>query len=130
MNDPTLTAEQTAEHERALLGAAMQDADTARELLPLVQAPMIEDPRWSRAWSALRRVLADDTDPGSLQDVWSEAERIGARLVVIDPALCAYVGDPHGEIVGFAGGPWQTPAERKADAELATANGAGVPPIP
>ena len=34
--------------------------------------------------------------PGPLPvwaDVWAEAERIGARMVVIDPALCAYVGD-------------------------------------
>ena len=126
--------------------------------------------------------------PGPLPgwaDVWDEAERIGARLVVIDPALCAYVGDanaaapvrdfmgalaeaaeaarcgaltltweagaeagarvlavskanydpahilaavdpvrsPRGEIVGFAGGPWQTPAERNE----APANGDGAP---
>ena len=34
--------------------------------------------------------------PGPLpgwDDLWSEAKRIGARLVVVDPALCAYVGD-------------------------------------
>ena len=62
-DDRTLTPNQTAEYERALLACALQNADTARELLALVQAPMIADAGLSRAWSALRRVLAAETGP-------------------------------------------------------------------
>ena len=62
-DDRTLTPDLTAEHERALLACALQNADTARELLDLVQAPMIADAGLSRAWSALRRVLAAETGP-------------------------------------------------------------------
>ena len=47
MTDPARNL--TAEHERCLLGAALQNATTARELLALVQAPMIADARLSRA---------------------------------------------------------------------------------
>ncbi|MDE0227296.1 MAG: AAA family ATPase [Spirochaetaceae bacterium] len=67
-DDPILTAAQTAEHERLLLGAALQDADTARELLRLVpHAGMFADGRLARVWSALRRVLGHG-NPGSLPE--------------------------------------------------------------
>ena len=65
-DDRTLTPDLTAEHERALLACALQNADTARELLDLVQAPMIADAGLSRAWSALRRMLAAETGPVDL----------------------------------------------------------------
>ena len=59
----------TADHERLLLGAALQDAAAARELLPLVPHPgMIADGRLARAWSALRRVLGAGDAPGSLPE--------------------------------------------------------------
>ena len=61
-----LTPDQTAEHERLLLACALQSADTARELLALVQAPMLADARLARAWSALRRVMAAETGPVDL----------------------------------------------------------------
>ena len=62
-DDRALTPDLPAEHERALLACALQNADTARELLALVQAPMIADAGLSRVWSALRRVLAVETGP-------------------------------------------------------------------
>ena len=62
-DDRALTPDLPAEHERALLACALQNADTARELLALVQAPMIADAGLSRVWSALRRVLAAETGP-------------------------------------------------------------------
>ena len=65
-DDLALTPDQTAEHERLLLACALQNADTARELLRTVQAPMIADGRLARAWSALRRVLAAETGPVDL----------------------------------------------------------------
>ena len=62
-----LTPDQTAEHERLLLaGALVGGPDMARELLAVVQAPMIADAGLSRAWSALRRVLAAETGPVDL----------------------------------------------------------------
>ena len=62
-DDLALTPDQTAEHERLLLACALQNADTARELLRTVQAPMIADGGLARAWSALRRVLAAEIGP-------------------------------------------------------------------
>ena len=59
----------TAEHEKLLLACALMGGpDVARELLALVQAPMIADVRLARAWSALRRVLATATGPVDLID--------------------------------------------------------------
>ena len=65
-DDRALTPDRTAEYERVLLGCALTAPDVARDLLALVQAPMIADPRLSRAWSALRRVLTDETGPVDL----------------------------------------------------------------
>ena len=61
--------DQTAEHEKLLLACALIGGpDVARELLALVQPPMIADVRLARAWSALRRVLAAATGPVDLID--------------------------------------------------------------
>ena len=49
-DDPTPTM--TAEHERVLLSSALQNADTAAELLPMVQPPWFADGRLARTWSA------------------------------------------------------------------------------
>ena len=65
-DDRALTPDRTAEYERVLLGCALTAPAVARDLLALVQAPMIADPRLSRAWSALRRVLTDETGPVDL----------------------------------------------------------------
>ena len=62
-DNPPATPNQTRESERLLLACALQDADTARELLTLVEPFMLADPGLSRAWSALRRVLAAATGP-------------------------------------------------------------------
>ena len=65
-DDRALTPDRTAEYERVLLGCALTAPGVARDMLALVQAPMIADPRLSRAWSALRRVLTDETGPVDL----------------------------------------------------------------
>ena len=68
-DDHILTPDQTAGHERLLLACALVGGpDVARELLGLVHAPMIADAGLSRAWSALRRVLATETGPVDLVD--------------------------------------------------------------
>ena len=67
-DNPPATPNQTRESERLLLACALQDADTARELLTLVEPFMLADPGLSRAWSALRRVLAAATGPVDLID--------------------------------------------------------------
>ena len=59
---------QTTEHERSMIACALADADVARELLDTVQAPMLADAGLSRAWSALRRVLAAMVGPVDLVD--------------------------------------------------------------
>ena len=65
----------------------------------------------------------------------TRSTRAGARVLAVSKAnygpariLAAVdpVRSPHGEIVGFAGGPWQTPAERNE----APANGDGMVPAP
>ena len=49
----------THEHERALLSCALLGGvQTARTLLGMVQAPMLNDAMLARVWSALRRVLS------------------------------------------------------------------------
>ena len=53
--------------ERALLGGALQNAEAARAAVADVAPWMFADGRLARAWSALRRVLADG-DPGYLLD--------------------------------------------------------------
>ena len=65
-----MTDDLTREHERALLArsALLGGAHTARNLLDMVQAPMLADARLARAWSALRRVLASVTGPIDLID--------------------------------------------------------------
>ena len=63
-DDPTLIPQ----YERTLMACALQNADTARELLGLVHPTMLENDGLSRAWSALRRVLADATGPVDLID--------------------------------------------------------------
>ena len=68
-DDHILTPDQTSGHERLLLACALVGGpDVARELLGLVQAPMIADAGLARAWSALRRVLATETGPVDLID--------------------------------------------------------------
>ena len=68
-DDRILTPDQTAGHERLLLACALVGGpDVTRELLALVQAPMIADAGLSRAWSALRRVLATEAGPVDLVD--------------------------------------------------------------
>ena len=75
-----------------------------------------------------------DAARGALTLTWEADAEAGARVLAVSKAnygpariLAAVdpVRSPHGEIVGFAGGPWQSPAERKADAEAPAANGAG-----
>ena len=57
------------EYEKLLLACALMGGpDVARELLALVQPPMLADVRLARAWSALRRVLATATGPVDLID--------------------------------------------------------------
>ena len=68
MIDPPRPTTPDAEDERLLLACALQNVDTARELLALVQAPMIADAGLSRAWSALRRVVQHATGPVDLVD--------------------------------------------------------------
>ena len=69
-DDPTLTPNLTAYDERSLLGCALHDPGTARELLRLVKHPdWFADARLARAWSALRRALAGvGDDPVMLPD--------------------------------------------------------------
>ena len=69
-DDPTLTPDLTAYDERSLLGCALHDPGTARELLRLVKHPdWFADARLARAWSALRRALAGvGDDPVMLPD--------------------------------------------------------------
>ena len=66
-NQP-VTPATTRESERLLLACALQDASTARELLTLVEPFMLADPGLSRAWSALRRLLAAADGPVDLVD--------------------------------------------------------------
>ena len=61
----------TPEHDRVVLACALHDADTARELLNVVDAEMFQDPGMARAWSALRRVLAGADGPVDLVDALS-----------------------------------------------------------
>ena len=57
MSDYYISAKQRAEYERALLSCVLQDLDIAREAIRNVHSSMIADPKLTRAWSALRRVL-------------------------------------------------------------------------
>ena len=69
MTEPAIARELAAEHERALFACALVGGpDLARALLAKVEATMIADPRLSRAWSALHRVLAAAADPGPLPE--------------------------------------------------------------
>ena len=68
MTDDRTLPGQTAEHERLLIACALQDVETARELLDVVQPPMIADAGLSRTWSTLRRVLQHATGPVDLVD--------------------------------------------------------------
>ena len=64
-----MTDDLTREHERALLACALLGGvHTARSLLDMVQAPMLADAKFARAWSALRRVLEGATGPVDLID--------------------------------------------------------------
>ena len=66
--DATPAPAPTREHERLLLACALQNGDTARELLPMVQPFMLADAGLSRAWSVLRRLLEATTGPVDLID--------------------------------------------------------------
>ena len=63
-----LTPDPTAEHERLLLACVLQNADTARELLRIVDPFMLADPGRARTWAALRRLLNAATGPVDLID--------------------------------------------------------------
>ena len=95
-DDRTLTPDLTAEHERALLACALQNANTARELLALVQAPMIADAGLSRAWSALRRMLAAETGPVDL------TAAVAAELAGASRSACRLLPD---RLAPASGGP-------------------------
>ena len=69
------------------------------------------------ARGALTLTWENDSDVGSRVLAVSKANYGPARiLTAVDP-----VRSPHGEIVGFTGGPWQTLAERKATIKTETA---------
>ena len=93
----------TAEHEKLLLACALIGGpDVARELLALVQTPMLADVRLARAWSALRRVLATATGPvdligalaaelgGEADEAPSLVELHGLTAMVLSSANFAY----------------------------------------
>ena len=61
----------TPEHDRTVLACALHSADTARELLSVVDSTMFQDASMARAWSALRRVLAGADGPVDLADALS-----------------------------------------------------------
>ena len=107
-DDPTLTPNLTAYDERSLLGCALHDPGTARELLRLVKHPdWFADARLARAWSALRRALAGvGDDPVMLPDaVARELAGDGGDAPTLDEliAIAKDVGRMVGNAAYYAG---------------------------
>ena len=75
-----------------------------------------------------------DAARGVLTLTWKNDAETGSRVLAVakanyGPSRILTAVDPvrsqHGEIVGFAGGPWQTPAQHAADGKERNTNGSG-----
>lgn len=140
--DPALSAyvgdANAAAPVRDFMGALTEAAETARCGVLLVahsrkDARSKDKPDPFDAGHVAGSTHWTDAARGALTLTWEADAEAGSRVLAVAKAnygpsriLTAVdaVRSPHGEIVGFAGGPWQTQAERKRD----TANGAGTVP--